>query len=127
MRNTKSPVKCSGCHFQNCYQAILYHKERIFLRVFLEDAFPQTPIRFAIRATQYKFIGSHGIWDIDQLYDINADPVEVNNLIRNPAHQTIAAGLNKKLWQWLQDTKGLYIPLKPITDTKRDHLYENMW
>ena len=51
----------------------------------------------------------------------------MNNLIRDPELQDIAKNLNKKLWDWLDKTNGLYIPLKPITDKKGDHIFRNTW
>ena len=48
------------------------------------------------------------------LYDIQKDPDEVDNLIRNPEMQPLAKELNEKLWKWLDKTGGLYIPLKAI-------------
>ena len=61
------------------------------------------------------------------LYDIQKDPNEVNNLIRDPEMQLLAKGLNEKLWKWLDKTGGLYIPLKAIEEKKNDHLYRNTW
>jgi hypothetical protein len=48
------------------------------------------------------------------LHDIQKDPDEVDNLIRNPEMQPLAKELNEKLWKWLDKTGGLYIPLKAI-------------
>jgi len=31
-----------------------------------------------------------GVWDINQLYEIQQDPYEANNLIRSPQHQELA-------------------------------------
>ena len=39
-----------------------------------EYNFPQTPTTFALRGKRYKFIQYHGIWDIDELYDLKNDP-----------------------------------------------------
>ena len=61
------------------------------------------------------------------LYDIQKDPNEVNNLIRDPEMQLLAKGLNEKLWKWLDKTGGLYKPLKAIEEKKNDHLYRNTW
>ena len=54
---------------------------------------------------------------------IQKDPYEVNNLIRSPQHQEVVRELNIKLWKWLEETGGLYIPLKPNLEKKKDHLY----
>ncbi|MDP2337527.1 MAG: sulfatase [Bacteroidota bacterium] len=102
-------------------------RDRVFYEYYWENAFPQTPTQFAVRTDRYKFIRSQGIWDIDQLYDLQQDPYEVNNLIRSPQHQEIAGQLNKELWDWLEKTNGLQIPLKPIKGKKLDHLYKSTW
>lgn len=102
-------------------------RNRIFYEYYWENAFPQTPTQFAVRTDRYKFIRTQGIWDIDQLYDLQQDPYEVNNLIRSPQLQEIAGQLNKELWQWMENTNGLQIPLKPINNKKFDHLFKGTW
>lgn len=54
---------------------------------FWEDAFPQTPTTYAIRGDRYKYIYYHGLWDQNELYDLQTDPGEMHNLINAPAHQ----------------------------------------
>lgn len=102
-------------------------RDRVFYEYYWENAYPQTPTQYAVRTDQYKFIRTQGVWDIDQLYDIQKDPYEVNNLIRDPKYQDLAKDLNTQLWDWLDQSKGLYIPLKPITGKKIDHLYKGTW
>ncbi len=102
-------------------------RDRIFYEYYWENAFPQTPTQFAVRTDQYKFIRTQGVWDIDQLFDIQKDPYELNNLIRDPGHQQIAKSLNKQLWEWLETTGGMQIPLKTIDRPKNDHLYRKTW
>ncbi len=60
------------------------------------------------------------MWDINELYDIKADPEEMNNLIRSPEHQEVAGRLKKELWDWLEQTGGLQIPLKPVPHRRID-------
>ncbi len=102
-------------------------RDRIFYEYYWENAFPQTPTQYAVRTDQYKFIRTQGIWDIDQLFDIQKDPYEVNNLIRSPQHQEIAKQLNKELWDWCEQSNGMQIPLKRIDGVKNDHLYKGTW
>jgi len=102
-------------------------RDKFVYEYYWENAFPQTPTQFAIRTDQYKFIRSQGIWDIDQLFDIQKDPFEVNNLIRNPELQELTKKLNVDLFDWLSQTGGLLIPLKPILQRKGDHLYKGTW
>ena len=45
------------------------------------------PTTFALRTGRYKFIQYHGIWDLDELYDLKNDPLEEHNLIFSQSHQ----------------------------------------
>ncbi|MEJ7779754.1 MAG: sulfatase [Daejeonella sp.] len=129
MAGVKKPGQMQGTSFLpllNGKQPANWRKE-IFYEYYWENAFPQTPTQYAVRTDQYKFIRSQGVWDINQLYDIQKDPYEVNNLIRKPEMQNISRDLNKKLWDWLDNTQGLYIPLKPINEKKNDHIYDKTW
>lgn len=51
-----------------------------------EWSFPQTPTTFAIERNRVKYIQYHGVWDIEELYDLNKDPDEMRNLINDPAY-----------------------------------------
>src|SRR5690606_39435429 len=64
---------------------------------------------------------SSDLWDINQLYNLETDPYEVNNLIRDPAYQSVASELNSALWDWLEHTDGTFIPLKRINAKHKDH------
>jgi len=54
---------------------------------FWENSFPHTPTTYAIRDDRYKFIYYHGVWDKNELYDLETDPQEMVNLINVPEHQ----------------------------------------
>ena len=75
--------------------------------------FPQTPTMHALRGERYKYIRYYGLWDTDELYDLQADPLETRNLIRDPAHRDIVTRLNAELFETLAETGGMYIPLAP--------------
>lgn len=66
-----------------------------------------------MRGDRYKYIHYHGIWDSDELYDLQSDPLETTNLIRSAAHQAIVKDMNKQLFDVLAETQGLYLPLYP--------------
>ena len=102
-------------------------RDKVFYEYYWENAFPQTPTMHSIRTDRYKFTRIHGTWDINELYDLVQDPYEVNNLIRSPEHQQLAKELNTQLWDWLEQTKGLQIPLKRITEKRGDHIYKGTW
>ncbi|MEJ7768740.1 MAG: sulfatase/phosphatase domain-containing protein, partial [Chitinophagaceae bacterium] len=128
MAGVKKPVQMEGTSFLPLIKGQqAAWRDRIFYEYYWENAFPQTPTQYAIRTNQYKFIRTQGIWDIDQLFDLQKDPYEVNNLIRSAQHQDIAKQLNKELWDWLQVSRGMQIPLKRINSVKNDHLFKGTW
>lgn len=102
-------------------------RDKVFYEYYWENAFPQTPTMHSIRTDRYKFTRIHGTWDINELYDLTQDPLEVNNLIRSAEHQQIAQDLNTQLWDWLEQTNGLQIPLKRIRNKKNDHINKGTW
>ena len=85
-----------------------------------ERAFPQTPTVHAVRGDRYKYIRYHGLWDRNEFYDIINDPNEARNLISDPALQDEIGAYAKTLWQWLGETDGEFMPLKP-TNYKQGH------
>jgi N-acetylglucosamine-6-sulfatase len=83
-----------------------------FLYVYYwEKNFPQSPTVFALRGDRYKYITYYGLWDTDELYDLQADPTESKNLIDSPQHQAIVRQMEETLYAKLGDTGGMQIPL----------------
>lgn len=105
-------------------QEAINWRNRVFYEYYWEAAFPQTPTMFAVRTDRYKYIYNHGSWDINELYDLQEDPYEMNNLIRDTSRQKLGLGLKQELFDWLKDTKGLQIPLKKPIDRRIDNLYQ---
>ncbi len=87
-------------------------RDRIFYEYYWEYDFPMTPNIFGVRTNQYKYIRYQGIWDTNELYDIKNDPGETVNLIQDPKYATIVQQLANDLFDWLESTNGLSIPLK---------------
>ncbi len=88
-------------------------RDSLLYEYYWERNFPQTPTMHALRTNQYKYIRYHGIWDIDELYDIKEDPNETNNLISSPGHAGTVKQMNKRLFEILANTDGLSMPLYP--------------
>lgn len=87
-------------------------REHLLYEYYWERNYPQTPTTFALRAQDYKYIRYHGVWDVDELFDLRADPSEENNLIYSPGHAAIATQMNTRLFEVLQETGGMQIPLR---------------
>ncbi len=103
-------------------------RERIYYEYFWERPFPQTPTVHAVRTDKYKYIRYYGVWDINELYDLENDPMEMNNLIRSKEHQEIAKELRNDLFAWLERTDGMQIPLRHDGQGSRfDHLYRRTY
>ena len=87
-------------------------RDRIFYEYYWEYAFPQTPTVFGVRTDRYKYIRYHGIWDTNEFYDLQNDPYETVNLIDRPELQDTIRSLADELYDWLESTGGMQIPLK---------------
>ena len=86
-----------------------------YYEYYWERNFPHTPTVHGVRTDRYKYIHYHGVWDIDELYDLKNDPDEKHNLISDPEYKKTADQLNKKMYDWLEESGGMLIPLR------RDH------
>lgn len=86
-------------------------RSELLYEYYWERNFPQTPTVHALREDRYKYMHFHGIWDIDELYDLAADPHETDNLIARPGHEDLAERMSGKLFALLEKTDGMAIPL----------------
>jgi arylsulfatase A-like enzyme len=87
-------------------------RDAVFYEYYWEWNYPQTPTVHGIRTDRHKYMHYHGIWDIDELYDLERDPDEMHNLIDSPGHQQIVEDLKNRVFAWLQTTEGMQIPLR---------------
>lgn len=100
-------------------------RDTIYYEYFWERPFPQTPTVHAIRTAKYKYIRYHGIWDLNELFDIENDPLEMNNLIRDPEYADEAKSLRTALFEWIVKTDGDKMYLRPDGKGARfDHGYK---
>lgn len=68
------------------------------------------PTTLALRTQRYKFIQYHGIWDIDELYDLQEDPHEQHNLIFAPKEQQRIRQMRTDLHNILVDANANRVP-----------------
>jgi N-acetylglucosamine-6-sulfatase len=121
----KAPAYMNGKSFLPLLQGKqVPWRDKIIYEYFWERNFPMTPTMHAIRTDQYKYIRYYGLWDSDELYDLQNDPLEVNNLIRSEAHAKIANQMSKDLFDELKSTNGMYIPLYPDKGNPTNVRYE---
>ncbi len=88
-------------------------RENLLYEYYWEYAFPQTPTVHALRNSRFKYINYYGLWDINELYDMQNDPLESRNLINSPQHKQTADAMRAELFSILERSGGMYIPLKP--------------
>lgn len=84
---------------------------------FWERDFPQTPTVVGLRTDRYSFMQYHGTWDLDELYDLDRDPDQMNNLLAN-ARTTTESG---RLFQRIQDPE-----LKKLVGGLQTRLYQTL-
>lgn len=123
------PKQMQGYSFLNLLKgnANGWQREKVFYEYYWESAFPQTPTTFAVRSERYKYIYYNGVWDINELFDLQNDPFEMNNLIRDTSYRKIGLSLKNDLFKWLEETNGLQIPLKRTINNRIDNLYRGSY
>lgn len=92
-------------------QGQLPWRSELLYEYYWERNFPQTPTVHALREDRYKYMHFHGIWDLDELYDLAADPHETDNLLARPGHEALAQRMSERLFRILEETGGMQIPL----------------
>jgi N-acetylglucosamine-6-sulfatase len=53
-----------------------------------------------------------GVWDLQELYDLETDPKERHNLIDVPEHQKRIADMRRRLWDLLEASGRMSIPIR---------------
>ena len=91
-----------------------------------EQNYPQTPTHFSLRGKQYKYTTYYGVWDTDELFDIQNDPKEQNNLIHQPDFEKIKVDMQTRLYQMMADLGGMEIPMNPPRGRKQNKRLRNM-
>ena len=95
-------------------------RTELLYEYYWERNFPQTPTVHALREDRYKYMHFHGIWDIDELYDLAEDPHEEDNLLARPGHEDLAQRMSGKLFSLLEGTQGMQIPLSADAGYRAD-------
>ena len=88
-------------------------RDNLLYVYYWEKNYPQTPTVFALRGDRYKYITCYGLWDADELYDLQNDPNETTNLLYDGKHQNIAKQMEQQLYGMMTEFGGMYVPLNP--------------
>ncbi|MCA9060811.1 MAG: sulfatase-like hydrolase/transferase, partial [Planctomycetaceae bacterium] len=86
-------------------------RSHLLYEYYWERNYPHTPTVHAVITKDWKYVRCHGLWDVDELYDLAGDPSELRNLIHDPQQQERVEALNGALWQILSVSHGLELPL----------------
>lgn len=78
-----------------------WNKQDFVYEYYWEWSYPQTPTTFSIERDRVKYIQYHGVLDTEELYDLNKDPNEMNNLINDPAYMQTKIDLRHALFDQL--------------------------
>jgi len=88
-------------------------RTELLYEYYWERNYPQTPTVFALRADRYKFVRYHGVWDVDELFDLQSDPLEMRNLAYAPEQAQRVRQMSDRMFALLAETNGTAIPLYP--------------
>ncbi len=97
---------------------------------FWERDFPQTPTVLGLRTDQYSFMQYHGVWDLDELYDIRKDPDQMNNLLGEVRTTTQAGRLfqrikDPELKKLVADLQGRMAKILAATGGRREPTWKS--
>jgi N-acetylglucosamine-6-sulfatase len=88
-------------------------RDSLLYEYFWEWNYPHTPTTHAVRDRRYKFIRYHGVWDLEELYDLQDDPHEQHNLVFHPEHAERVAVMRQQLFSLLRESDGMSLRLLP--------------
>lgn len=100
-------------------------RDAFIYNYFWESSFPQTPTVIGVRTDRYKLMRFHGVYDRDEMYDIQDDPDEMNNLIGDYYTRTEAGNVDGRMRKKRgipQEIQDVYWDLRRKLDREARHI-----
>ena len=108
----QKPAHMDGSSFIELAQGKNVPWRDYFLYVYYwEKNFPQSPTVFSLRSDKFKYTTYYGLWDTDEFFNIQSDPMEQNNLIREPSFQKQKKEMENRLYKMMEELGGMDIPM----------------
>ncbi len=86
-------------------------RTELLYEYFWERWAPSTPTLHALITPRFKYVRAYGLWDLHELYDLQNDPEELDNLYLESSWHQLAIDMDKRLFELLHETGGDSIPL----------------
>lgn len=86
-------------------------RDELLYEYFWERWAPSTPTIHALITPRWKYVRAYGLWDVHELYDIENDPHELNNLFPDSEHRPRGLEMDARLFELLEEGGGDQIPL----------------
>lgn len=113
MARVPAPPQFEGRSFMplatGAIPAMAWKDKDFIYEYYWEWNFPQTPTTFSIVRDGIKYIQYHGVWDLDEVYDLNQDPNEMRNLTDDPNYAERKRELRASLFSQLANNKGEHV------------------
>jgi N-acetylglucosamine-6-sulfatase len=93
-------------------------RDSIIYEYYWEWNFPHTPTMFGLRTDRWKYIFYYGLWDLNELYNLQRDPQEMHNLVE--VRPDLADSLRNELFDRLEASGAMNIPLKRPRGSQQD-------
>lgn len=89
---------------------------------FREEWYPGIPLMLGVRTDRWKYVTYPDLKDIDELYDLQSDPIEMRNLARDPSYADVLSDMHDELARLKKSTgypegKQLGAPLPAAATT----------
>ena len=110
----KKPPHMDGASFLPLAMGQKIEWRKFFLYVYYwEQNYPQTPTHFSLRGDRFKYTTYYGLWDTDELFDLQSDPMEQNNLIHDDGYAQKKKEMQDRLFAMMDKLGGMSIPMNP--------------